>query len=259
MAQPRGVILAAGRGVRMGGERPKTLIPVGDKEPLLHYIVAGLRAAGVTDVLVVTGHRPGEIQEFMSANTQGLEITYIRNTRFASWGNFHSVRLAVDQTPGVPLLVTNSDIVVGPDVYGRVLSTAGDLVLAVERCERLDPEDMRVELERDRVVAIGKNIKMMRSHGEFAGVSLLRPAAARSYSDVATDLEWTGSSDLYYEDVYGMMLDRLDARAAFVERGEYAEVDNPEDVPVAEAVITAHADAWAKGRAGAAAGSGPDA
>ena len=42
MAPVRAVVLAAGRGVRMGGRRPKTLIPVADKQPLLRYILVGI-------------------------------------------------------------------------------------------------------------------------------------------------------------------------------------------------------------------------
>ncbi|MEA2487869.1 MAG: bifunctional UDP-N-acetylglucosamine pyrophosphorylase / glucosamine-phosphate N-acetyltransferase, partial [Actinomycetota bacterium] len=66
MANVRGVILAAGRGVRMGGETPKTIIPIADHQPLLHYILAGLSRAGLDDLMVITGHRPQDIESFVS-------------------------------------------------------------------------------------------------------------------------------------------------------------------------------------------------
>jgi hypothetical protein len=40
------------------------------------------------------------------------------------------------------------------------------------------------------------------------------------------------------------MLDRIDTRFAPVNEGEYAEVDTPDDVRFASAVIERHADAW---------------
>jgi hypothetical protein len=43
-----------------------------------------------------------------------------------------------------------------------------------------------------------------------------------------------------------MLERRIDARAANVEPGEYAEVDTPEDVAAAAAVIDRHAGAWDK-------------
>lgn len=237
MARVRAAILAAGRGIRMGGTHPKTLLPLDGREPLLHHILEGLRAAAITDVLVVTGHKPGEIQTYVDERAEGLQVTYVRNARFASWGNFHSVRVALDQSPGYDLLIVNSDIVIHPDVYKRVLAAGGDLVLAVQKRLVLQEEDMRVRLDGDRVVGIGKHLPRAFGHGEYAGVSLMRGLAARAYSDVATALEWSGETDPYYEDVYARILDRVDARAAWVGEGEYAEVDVPDDVPAAIAVL----------------------
>lgn len=238
-------MLAAGRGVRMGGGLPKTLAPVGPREPLLHYILAGLERAGIDDLLVVTGHRAGDVQSFVDERWSG-SITYVFNARYASWGNFHSLRVALDQSPGFDVLVVNSDVVVHPDVYRRVAGTSGDLVLAVEARRRLDPEDMKVRLRGTLVEGIGKALKETSSHGEFDGVSLVRPGAARPYSEESTELQWRGGTTVYYEDVYARILDRVDARAAFVEAGEYAEVDRPEDLDAAGAVIDRHADAWAR-------------
>jgi choline kinase len=229
----------------MGGDQPKTLTPVGGNETLLHYIVAGLRIAGITDLLVVTGHGRQRLQEAVASEWGPDNVTFIFNARYASWGNFHSVRVAIDQSPGVDLLIVNSDVVVPPDVYRRVIAAQGDLVLAVQRRQGLEAEDMRVELQNHRIVAIGKHLKMVKSHGEYAGVSLLRPRAARLYAEICTDLEWRALTTFYYEDIYANMLDRLDARAALVSPGEYAEIDEPKDVPAAGAVVTSHADAWA--------------
>jgi choline kinase len=221
----------------MGGGTPKTLLPLDGGPPLLHYILEGLRTASVTDVLVVTGHRDEEVQAFMTEQAEGLEVSYVFNARYASWGNFHSVRLALDQSPGYDVLVVNSDVVVQPDVYRRVVETWGDLVLAVEKRRVLDDEDMRVRLDGDRVLAIGKHLKRAFSHGEYAGISLMRPEAADVYLQLATDLEWATDISLYYEDIYGEMMDRVEVRAATIAEGEYAEVDSPADIPGALAVI----------------------
>ncbi|MGH2735644.1 MAG: NTP transferase domain-containing protein [Actinomycetota bacterium] len=236
--------MAAGRGVRMGGERPKTLINVGDHEPLLYYILRGLRRAEVDDLLVVTGFKPGEVQEFVAKHWGEENVSYVRNMRYASWGNFHSVRMALDQSPGFDLLVVNSDIVVHPDVYRRVVATPGDLVLAIEQRYGLDREDMRVRLDGTRVRDIGKDLEQQFSAGEFCGVSLLRTNAHDVYRDIATGIEWQRQSNLYYEDVYKLMIGQSDVRSAEVRAGEYAEVDSPEDMRPAADVIQRHIEAW---------------
>ena len=67
---------------------------------------------------------------------------------------------------------------------------------------------------------------------------------ASAYSQIATDWEWDANTAGYYEDVYAAMLDRVDARAAFVRGDEYAEVDTPDDVPDAVTVIVNNRAAW---------------
>lgn len=239
------MVLAAGRGVRMGGGLvPKTLLPMGDEEPLLSYILRGLRGAGVSDLMVVTGHGREHVEGYVGEHWDG-EKTFVFNARYASWGNFHSVRVALDQSPGRDVLVVNSDVVVAPDVYARVASGDGDLVLAVQKRSRLDLEDMRVQLDRRVVKAIGKDVPMGLSHGEFAGVSLLRPDAARAYLDVATNHEWSALTSVYYEDVYAQMIGTVRVTAVLVREGEYAEVDEPSNVPDAIEVIATHQGAWA--------------
>lgn len=239
MAKLRAAVLAAGRGVRIGARRPKTLLPVEGRGPLLRYILRGLEEAGVRDLLVVTGYQPRAVQDFVSANWEG-EAMFVFNARYASWGNFHTVRLALDQSPGFDVMVVNSDIVVPADVYRRTIEAGGDLVLAVQRRLRLDAEDMKVELVGERVRALGKALRVARSHGEYAGVSLIRPDAARVYLDTATDYEWRARTSVYYEDVYAAMLTNIDARAVSVEPDEYAEVDEPNDFKSAAGVIDRH-------------------
>jgi choline kinase len=243
VASLRAVVLAAGRGVRMGGAVPKTLLPVAEEEPMLAHILDGLATAGVDDLLVVTGFRPEMVQDFVAGRWKG-SVTYVRNARFASWGNFHSLRVGLVQSPGYDVLAVNSDVIVRPDVYRRVVATPGDLVLAVERRWTLDEEDMKVRLDGARVTRIGKWVKRALAQGEFAGISLLRRDAALLYDRAASAAEWAGESDVYYEDVFDRILERCEARAALVEPGEYAEIDEPEDVEAARRVIQTHRAEW---------------
>jgi len=227
----------------MGGSAPKALLPVGDHQPLLFYLLAGLKKLGVDDLLVVTGYKPQEVQNFVSDNWG--DATSVFNARYASWGNFHSLRMGLEQSPGFDVLSVNSDIVIHPGALQRAVSTRGDLVLGVQQRYGLDQEDMRVRLQGNRVRAIGKHLLMRHSQGEFCGVSLLRPEAARVYLDISSTWEWEARTHVYYEDVFAAMLDRVDTRAAPVNEGEYAEVDVPDDMRFAAAVIEQHDDVWA--------------
>jgi choline kinase len=228
----------------MGGAKPKAIMPLDDHEPLLHFLLKGLKRAGVDDLMVVTGFMPGAVTEFVNEHWGAEGVTYVRNTRYASWGNFHSARMAIDQSPGFDLMIVNSDIVVHPEVFTRTSEAPGDLVLTVEERFGLDAEDMRVRLDGRRVTDIGKDLEKQFSNGEFCGVSLMREPAQVLYKELATAVEWERSSEIYYEDVYRRMLGRVDARAAEVRPGEYAEVDLPEDVKNAIEVVERHRNAY---------------
>ncbi|HYZ46913.1 MAG TPA: NTP transferase domain-containing protein, partial [Actinomycetota bacterium] len=222
---------------------PKTLLPLDGHEPLMSYLLAGLQRASIAELLVITGFKPDRVESYVTSNWSG-NVSFVRNARFASWGNFHSVRIAIDASPGDDLLLINSDIVVHPDVFTRVTAEVADVVLAVERRDVFDGEEMRVTVADERVVAIGKDIDPRSSHGEFAGVSLLGPDAGELYTRIASALEWRAETSLYYEDVYARMLSEIEVRTAWVAPGEYAEVDAPEDIARATAVLDAHPEAW---------------
>ena len=257
MARVRAALLAAGRSVRMGTGAPKALAPLVDDRPIIHYTLAGLRNAGIDDLLVVTGFDPGSVESYVTEHWDGSPPLFVRNARWASWGNFHSARMALEQSPQSDVMLVNCDVVIHPSVLSDVASAPGDLVLAVQVRDRLDDEDMRVTLRGNRVLAIGKELPMDSSHGEFSGVSLLREEASRRYLAISTDLEWEARTSLYYEDVFALMLDGLDVRAVPVGEGEYAEVDYPQDLEGAGEVVRRHADAWERPAAQEPAGTGP--
>lgn len=228
MAKLRAAVLAADRSP--GGDAPTALTPI-EGEPLLNHTLESLKQAGIDDLLVVTGVKSADVQSLVSERWG--EATFVFNARYASWGNFHSVRMALDQSPGIEVMVVNTNVVVDPDVLRRVTGAPGDLVATVQRRHRFGPDDMRVTLRDGRVRAIGRGIKQAHTHAEYCGVSLIRPAAARLFQDIATDQQWYARTNITYEDIYNLMLGGIDARAVDVQGNEYAKVANPNDIPVA--------------------------
>ena len=56
------VILAAGKGTRMGSDLPKVLHPVAGK-PMVHWVVEACRAAGASPIVLVVGHQKELVRE----------------------------------------------------------------------------------------------------------------------------------------------------------------------------------------------------
>lgn len=111
-----GVVPAAGESVRMG--RNKLLLPWGDRT-VLEQTVANARAAGLADVVVVTGHEAAEV-----AALPGLAgIPQLHNPHF-SMGMLSSVQAAVRWAPpswSAVLVVLGDQPMVGPAIIDEVL------------------------------------------------------------------------------------------------------------------------------------------
>jgi bifunctional UDP-N-acetylglucosamine pyrophosphorylase/glucosamine-1-phosphate N-acetyltransferase len=62
---PLAILLAAGKGKRMGSDLPKVLLPVCGR-PMLRFVVDAVREAGVEQMVVVVGHRAELVREELS-------------------------------------------------------------------------------------------------------------------------------------------------------------------------------------------------
>ncbi|MET0314196.1 MAG: nucleotidyltransferase family protein, partial [Hansschlegelia sp.] len=71
------IVLAAGRSTRMGG--PNKLLETVGGRPLVRSAVEAAFAAGLKDVVVVTGHQRSAVQATLS----GLDVRFVDNPRFA--------------------------------------------------------------------------------------------------------------------------------------------------------------------------------
>jgi len=86
----KAIILAAGKGSRMGIDFPKSLLKL-DGKTILEHKITGLRDIGVDKVYVVTGYKSEMLPDF------GDSVEYVRNDRFETTGNAYSFKLALDK------------------------------------------------------------------------------------------------------------------------------------------------------------------
>ena len=131
----KAVILAAGRGTRMGEltrEIPKPLIPLNGRPMLLH-ILDRIAAAGVEEVLLVTGYLAEQIEEVASGH--GLRVSFRRQETVN--GTAKAALLARQWVGESPFLLTFGDILAEPEHYVgmRESFTGFDGVLAARYVE----------------------------------------------------------------------------------------------------------------------------
>lgn len=121
----RAVLLAAGRGSRLGGlteNFPKPMLEVGGR-PILHRIVEGLTDAGIEAITIVTGHCAEELERATGDGSQfGVRINYIRQE--TPDGTARALSFARPGLLEAPFFVGWGDIVVETANYVRVVESA---------------------------------------------------------------------------------------------------------------------------------------
>lgn len=112
-ADKRGVcaiVLAAGEGKRMKSKKPKAMMEVLFK-PMLGWVIDSVRAAGVNDVCVVTGHLEEMIKAYLAKNYTG-EQACATVTQTERKGTGHAVMMArafLEEHRGGSVLILNGD------------------------------------------------------------------------------------------------------------------------------------------------------
>ncbi len=119
----KGVILAAGKGTRMGGltqDLPKPMLLVRGR-PILEHIIDGLIAAGIRDICIITGWRAEVIEShFGDGSHLGIRIAYARQEIQDGTGRAPVYARSFVGTDD--FLLTYGDILVPPDTYAQMLA-----------------------------------------------------------------------------------------------------------------------------------------
>lgn len=119
MSEPairRAVVLAAGRGTRMGEitvDLPKAMLPVRGR-PMLEHVLDGLALAGIREFFLVVGYRRESIESHFRAWRSGHIEFCVQETLN---GTAAAARLARGFVGQEPFLLTFGDILCQPAAY----------------------------------------------------------------------------------------------------------------------------------------------
>ncbi|MDQ6623877.1 MAG: sugar phosphate nucleotidyltransferase [Verrucomicrobiota bacterium] len=134
----KAVLLAAGRGTRMReltSDLPKPMLRVRG-QPILEHIIRGLKAAGVSDFLLIVGWRAEVVREFFGDGAQlGVKISYA--TQVVQDGTGKVVELAREFCADDSFALSYGDILVDPNNYSALTSLPNETeaIVSVKRSD----------------------------------------------------------------------------------------------------------------------------
>jgi choline kinase len=238
-----GMVLAAGAGRRLQpytDTLPKTLVPVDGDRTILDVSLANFAAAGLTDVLLVTGYRAGALEDRKAGleADHGVTLELVFNDKAEEWNNAYSLWCAREYFDRGVVLV-NGDTITPVSVFEalRDADSDHDLVIALDDRKELGEEEMKVQLSGEGLLTrITKLMDPRTAVGEYIGLTRIGAGASEILAD-ALKTTFERDPQLYYEDGFQELADR-GGRVGTVPIGdvEWVEVDDHTDLARAREV-----------------------
>lgn len=231
----RAIILVAGVASRLRpltDAVPKCLLPVAGV-PILERILHALTAHGVSDVLLVTGYRGRQVENFVAERFLSLSTTFIRNHDYERTNNIASLHLARAWGDGREFLLLDGDILFDRRAIALMLAAGPESALLLRSRGEIGEEEIKVQLDGEGYVRrIGKEIPASTAAGESIGIERFAPDEGRMlFTEVEELVVRQGRSDLFYEAAFQRGIDRgMALRAVNIGDLPCMEIDTPEDL-----------------------------
>jgi len=246
----RSIILAAGRGSRLHPyteKMPKCLTEL-DGRTLIERQIATLNAAGITDVVIVTGYL-----------NDMLALPGTRQVHNPDWASTNMVEslFCADAEFGNDVIVSYGDIVYEPRMLKALLNSPGDISVVVDRQWRAywesrfedplsDVESLTLDSDGN-ITDIGNTaaniddieaqyIGLMRFQG--SGIEVLRAARRHLNTVIRPWMEKRTIDNAYMTDLLMEVILTGDTVCAVPVDSGWLEIDTVEDFESATAMIT---------------------
>jgi choline kinase len=236
----KAIILSAGQGSRLGhlvDDKPKCLIEFGGRT-LLDRQLDTLAANGVAEAVVVTGFHDDLVSAAVARRSSGPAVRTIYNPFYKVADNLGSLFMAREELTG-DCLVWNGDTLVSNALMGRVLGNdRAGICVTIDRKDGYDEDDMKVVVGDDgRLRAIGKRISQG-VNGESIGLLAFRSGGAERFREaIEHDMRTPEGTTIWYLRVIHHLAQRSEVWTFDIKGEEWGEVDFPEDVTRAEALV----------------------
>ena len=238
----RAVILAAGRGSRLGPhteDRPKCMVELAAK-PLIQRQIAALRGGGVSSIGIVRGYLADKIDI--------QDTTYFENPRWAETNMVMSLVAAAPWLRSDSVVISYADIFYGRDIVRDLAAASGDLLVAYDRdwrslwTRRFD--DPLSDAETFRTDAGGNLIDIGRRttdindiQGQYMGLLKFTPEGWRAVEAVLASVDQKTRDAMDMTTLLRRLLGTGFPIGTLGIAGQWGEIDSSDDLELYEKMI----------------------
>lgn len=239
---PMAVILAAGVGSRLSppsDKCPKSLLSVGGSV-VLERMIRNCLSCGMSQFVLVLGHRAEEIKQFVDKTFRGIRVTYVINERYRDTNTGYSLMLASAAVGTSEFVKLDADVVFDVKILRQLLDTDLPNLLCVDRNNAVGTADIKVIVDEEmKVLEVGKSGDAKLALGRSIGIEKI---SARTGPLLFKEL--AGMMDDYAhlqdpaETAYARLVDNGAVfRALDITGMNWVEIDTAEDFAAANAAF----------------------
>jgi choline kinase len=224
----RAILLAAGRGRRLGQSEPKCLLAIEGKT-LLERHLAAMPEAGVTALTLVIGYEKDRILAALDKLSPAIPVETLENPRFVH-GSIVSLQVAAHRLLEGAIWM-DADVLYPPALLGRLVSSAHANAVLLDGRSEESGEEMMVGVRGGRAAKIARRVGPDWDFaGESVGFAKVGPEGGRVMKRLLDEEVSAGRLDQEYE----AAMDRAFGEIAFgyerVDEFPWTEIDFEEDV-----------------------------
>lgn len=224
----RAILLAAGRGRRLGRDAPKCLISIEGKTLLERHLV-NLAESGVTHLSIVVGFEHRQIEAALAAIRHPLQIELIHNERFVH-GSIVSLQVAADRLSDGGIWM-DADVLYPARLLRRLVTSRHDNCLLIDASSEETGEEMMVGFRDGRALKIARRVgKDWDVAGETVGFAKVGPEGGRVMKRLLDEEVSAGRIDQEYEAAMDRAFQEVSFGFERVDDLPWTEIDFEEDV-----------------------------
>tara|TARA_Y100000817_G_C16776946_1_gene508757 strand:- start:69 stop:758 length:690 start_codon:yes stop_codon:yes gene_type:complete len=216
------LILAAGKGTRLGlNDSPKCLIEFGTSS-LIEYQIKCLNELGIKNIHIITGYFPEKIKSKI-----GDLANYIHNPEFSSTNNICSI-LCAKNFMSDDFICIYGDLFFDKKILENCFSSKKDIVLTVEK--NLREETSRVKIKDDKIILVNKNINFNEADGNFIGMAKFSKNIITKLFNSIEKIAKNDSQSYYTSAIEDLIQNGTDVHFVTTENLSWMDIDTPDDL-----------------------------
>ncbi len=229
----KAVLLAAGVGSRirpLTNNSPKSLLDVAGKS-ILSRMLENVQAAGMTDVVVITGYLESQIKAFISSNFPDLNVVYKRNDKYEETNTGYSLLQTREFVEGYDFVKFDADVVFEKAILEKLLASQVS-ALCIDRNIHLEAEEVKVITDQNgKVLEVGKKLDPHKANGESIGIEKITADAGRVlFEELESLLKDEKNWQEYYDDSYTTLVNKgVPFEAVDITGLKWIEIDTHQD------------------------------